>query len=99
MRPDELGFILSSNSIEHQRMLDRIFICPLSPAAGLVLRPLARRPTKDRTPYPFPRMPRGLGVRKIPLPQIIFVFVNNEGASQQVTWRNSVDQIAVRGRF
>lgn len=44
-------------------------------------------------------MPRGLRVRKIPLPQIVFVFMDDESASQQVRGRNSVDQIAVMSRF
>ena len=59
---------------------------------------LAFRPAKDRTPYPFPRMSRGLGIRKVALAQIILVLVNNEGAAQKILRPNIGNQIAISAR-
>jgi hypothetical protein len=44
-------------------------------------------------------MPRGLGVRKVTLSQIIFIFVDNKGSSQQVARFDSVNQIAIMSWF
>jgi hypothetical protein len=44
-------------------------------------------------------MSRGLGIRKVSFPQIIFVLVNNQRPSEQILGLQMRDQIGIMGIF